>query len=228
VPPSLSDLATIFFGASSVALIIFSVLLAGAAIIEWQSVKETIKQATEAANRAADAASGRIGNLEKEIRGRVDSLMGLMLATVHSDPLALKQKEEKKDYIAEAVYYCQQGYDRLEDVEGYGKYMALNNLLFYSCLLGKEAKREVFLEQSLRLRNVGHKFKAAAYLLTYCRVLLTYSNDLGALNEALAIAEQEIPDETNPTPLQKLEAARYVIWLREKIGKLETKPPAKA
>jgi hypothetical protein len=63
-------LATIFFGASSLALIIFSLLLAGAAIIEWQAVKENIKQATQAANRAAETVTGRLGDLEKEIRGR--------------------------------------------------------------------------------------------------------------------------------------------------------------
>ena len=225
-PPSSSDLATIFFGASSLALIIFSLLLAAAAIIEWQSLKADVKNVTDAAEKSLERVRnleekvrGRLNSLEQEIRGRVDSVMGLMFGTLHSDPLKLEQQEEKKDYIAEAVYFCQNGYNKLKDLEGYGKYMALNNLVFFSCLLGREAKRDLYLEQARELRDVGRKFDAAAYLLTYCRAALTYATEPAALKEALATAE-ELTLEAKPTNLQKLEAAFYAASLRAKIRKL--------
>jgi len=203
----------------------FSLLLAAAAIIEWQSLKGEVRKVTDAAEASLDRVKnleekvrGRLDSLEQEIRGRVDTVMGLMLGTLHSDPLALKQKEDEEDYIAEAVYFCQKGYDRLKDLDGYGKYMAMNNLLFFSCLLGKRSKRDVYLDQGRQLKEIGRKFDAAPYLLTFCRATLIYSSELAQLKEALSTAEELL--DAKLTNLQKKEAAFLAASLRAKIGEL--------
>ena len=216
--PTLGDLATIFFGASSLALIIFSLLLAVAAIIEWQSLKTDIRKQIE----SAEAAEKRVGRLEKDLRGRSLTIMGLMMGTLHSDPLAEKQDPRKKDYLAEAIYYCQKGYSALKDLEGNGKYMALNNILHYSCLLGVESRSDILLAQAKEIRDVGEKYEdsqyIAPYLMTYCRVALTYETNPEEIRKARAKADSLL--EMNLTSLQRKEAAMIAASLAKKMARL--------
>ncbi len=235
--PSLSDLATVFFGASSLALIIFSLLVAVAALIQWQSVETKVQRLTEAAEAAlarVDQATQdnenrvssleermkkKLGALEAELRGRVDAVMGTMIGNLNSNPTSPVQREEDKDYISEAIHYAQRGFDRLKELDGNGKYMALNSLVYYSCLLGSNAKSDLLLEQGKVLRDVGRKYEhlpyAAPYLLSFCRVELVYGTDLADLKQALAIAQGLL--EMKLTPLIRKEAAYLVASLTEKL-----------
>jgi hypothetical protein len=218
IPPSLGDLATIFFGASSLALIIFSLLLAVAAIIEWQSLKTDIRKQIE----AAEAAEKRVARMEKDLRGRSLTIMGLMMGTLHSDPLAEKQNPKEKDYLAEALYYCQKGYNALKDLDGNGKYMALNNILHYSCLLDLESRSDILLAQAKEIRDLGEKYEdsqyISPYLMTYCRVALTFETDLEELKKARAKADSVL--EMNLTSLQRKEAAMIAASLAKKLARL--------
>src|SRR5262245_46003189 len=74
--PSVGDLAAIFFGASSIALIIFSLVVAVAALIQWQSLKAEVQQTTEAARatvqRVTEASRFSEG-LVRELEGKTQT-----------------------------------------------------------------------------------------------------------------------------------------------------------
>jgi hypothetical protein len=240
--PSVGDLAAIFFGASSLGLIVFSLVVAVAALIQWQALKSEIGRIAEAAeanldktNKATLENEERVKSLEKtmqeqvkaletELRGRVDAVNGAMIGTLHSDPASPTQSDDDKDYIAEAIYHCQRGYDRLKELPGNGKWMALNSLVYFSCLLGSQAKRDLLLQQGRQLRDVGRQYEhlpyAAPYLLTFCHVALVYGSDRDELMQALAIARNRL--ETNLTSLQKKEATYLVASLTAKLAGLSS------
>lgn len=215
--PTTSDLATIFFGASSLALIIFSLLLAMAAIIEWQSLKRDVRKEIE----LADAAEKRMTRLEKELKGRMHTVTGLVIGSLHSDPLAEQQDPRDKDYLGEAIYYSQKGYKILKEIEGNGKYMALNNMLYYSCLLGNESRRDVFLAQAREIKEISEKYEdsqyIAPYLMTFCRVVLTFGSDSDLAELKLARDRAESLLEMNLTSLQRKEAAMLAASLDRKL-----------
>lgn len=225
MPPSLNDLAAILFGASSVALIIFSLLVSAAALIEWRSLNGQAKRVTDSAKKvlantakANQANEKRINALEEEIRGRVDAVMGAMIGTLHSQPDKDAQREEDRDYIAEAIHHVRAGYERLKSLEGTGKYVALNNLVYFTCLQGDKASRDEMLEHGRELLKVGRESRqpsyAGPYLMTYCRVVLVYSSDRHELEKAKAIAQ----DLTGLTKLQKREATYLVASLSSKLN----------
>jgi len=238
--PSMSDLATIFFGASSIALIIFSLLVAVAAMIQWRSLDSKVRKTTKAAKTTlgkADKATRdneahvteleermktRIDELEKELRGRVDAVMGAMIGTLNSDPTSPTQSESHLNYISEAIHHAQRGYDRLKELKGNGKYMALNSVVYFSCLTGSSSKRDLLLAQGKELRDVGRKYEylpySAPYLMTFCRVALVYETNLNELRQALAIAENLL--ETTLTKMQKKETTYLVVSLENKIAEL--------
>lgn len=229
VSPSMSDLATIFFGASSLALIIFSLLLAIAAIIEWQSLKADIRKEIDSADvaraefkKARDENESRVKGLEKEIQGRVFTVMGVTLGTLHSDSLALVQKEEHRGYIAEALLYCRKGYEILKDLDGDGKYMALNNVVYYSCLIEVESNRELLLDQARQVKSIGLKYEnsphTVPYFLTFCRAILVYGSKLDEVSGAYTTAEDLLKRPL--TSLQRKEATMLAASLDSKRREL--------
>jgi len=237
IEPSPSELATIFFGASSLGLIMFSLLLAAAAIIEWQSVKGEVKKVTEAAEASLERVTqatqlneqrvsaldarmeARNSEIEKELRGRVDAVMGAMIGVLHSRPDEDTQDEERRDYVAEAVHHIRAGYDRLKELEGRGRYMALNNLVYFTCLLGDVADRDEMVKHGRDLLDVGRQYRhlpsAAPYLMTYCRVVFVYISDRDEIEQALAIAQELL--ERGLTKLQRKEATYLVTSLTAKL-----------
>lgn len=208
--PGVGDMATILFGASSLALILFSLLVGGIAIIGWQSIKEELRKAIEASTHE------RINLVEKELRGRVLAVIGFMIGSQNSNPEKLHQ-DEYRSALSEAVWYLQKGYDILKDLEGRGKYMALNNLVYYSCLYGDELKRDYLLKQARVLKELGQELNWPTALLTYCRVILQWSPSIEDLRDARAIASATL--RMNLTERQKKEATFYVASLTEKTRK---------
>jgi hypothetical protein len=228
-----AELATILFGASSIGLVLFSLLLAGAAIIEWQSLKADVKKLTDAAEvtlekaeEATRSSVNEIGTLRKrldaELRGRVDAATGFMIGAANSQPDSDGQEEAAKDYLAEAIHHIRRGYDRLKDLDGNGKYMALNNLVYFSCLLGDIANRDELVKYGQDLLQVGRRFRdlpyAAPYLMTYCRVVLVYSAKRSELEQAQAIAKTLL-DNGGLTSLQKKEATYLVASLGTRLAR---------
>jgi hypothetical protein len=220
--PTENDLATLFSGASSLALIMFSLLLAFAAIIGWQSLRhdvetvkdraETILEETQKTNKLSIRRAQRLqirlerrvtklegemktrnDEIEKELRGRVTAVMGLVIGTLHSDPTAKVQKEEDEPYLLEAIYHSSEAYEKLGQLPGNSKYHALNNLVYYSCLLGVKSGQDKLIEQGRDLRDIGRKYRglaAAPYLVTYARTVLAFSSDEDQIRDALGTIQQ--------------------------------------
>jgi hypothetical protein len=249
--PTLSDLATIFFGASSLALIIFSLVVAIAAIIEWQSLKGDVRKEIEAAEiaqenitRAMQQNQERVDNLsdsmlrriealkvetersmrglEKEVRGRTNAGTGYMIGALNSNPILREQSDEDKDYLGEAIYVLEKAYEDLREVGGTGQYMALNNIVYFSCLLRMDSRKDRLLTQARELKQIGEKFRdrphIAPYILTFCRAIWTYGSDPSELREALLLAEQLL--DTGLTKLKKKEATFLVTSLTGKLAEL--------
>jgi hypothetical protein len=227
--PSLGDFAGLLFGASSIGLIIFSLLLAIAAIFEWQSLKSEIQKEIKASEAAQERIKDleektekKVTGVEKELQGRVFTVMGMVIGTLHSGPTVQNLTDEDKDYLAEAVYLSQKAYDILKNVEGStAKYPALNNVVDFSCLLGLELERDRLLTQGRELRDVGLQYEAGSphavpYLLTYCKVVWTYGSNLEELREALRIVQGL--QRKNLTNLQKKEAAKFAASLVDRIA----------
>ncbi len=268
--PTGGELATLFSGASSLALIMFSLLLAFAAIIGWQSLKsdvdqvkakaeavltETVKASADNQKRSTDLElnmtnrlaslegstteritkleasqtgqfaeldagikektrqlEGKTHQLEEEIRGRVHAVMGNMIGTLHTDPTKDEQSPENKDYLAEAIYFSTRGYERLKDLPGNGKYVALNNLVYFSTLLRLQARRDDLLRQARELlavsREFGHLPYSTPYLMTYARVVLVYSSDQGETEAALGTVQEILAKGGLPNRLER--EARYI------------------
>src|SRR6202035_5231424 len=206
--PSFGDMANVLFGASSLALIMFSVLVGALAVVGWESLKTNVRRDVETATH------GRITALENELQGRVLSIIGFMIGALHSNSDKLEQ-DEHKDYLSEAVLYCEQGYDILKGVEGRGRHMALNNLVYYTCLYnqGTAAKREDLLKQARALKATGDELDAPNLLLTYCRAVLQYGS-AEERSKALKVAEKLLLRDSL-TNLQKREATFYVASLSE-------------
>jgi hypothetical protein len=240
-PPDLGSLATILFGASSIALIGFSLLLAVAALIQWQSLKNEVRREVELSQIAQEqiatamqesrervasleeSIERRMGILEervkgvnREIQGRGVAIMGFMIGTVHSSPTVLIERDEDKDAVSEAIQLCQKGYDILKDLDGLGKYMALNNVVYFSCLLGDDSRRELLLEQGREIRDVGLKYDSIAYLLTFVRVVSKYGVDPGEIQQAYSIVEELLARRLSN--MQRKEAAMLAASLEKKLG----------
>jgi hypothetical protein len=230
--PTLGDLATIFFGASSLALIFFSLVTAVAALIQWRDLKAEIDKDIKASEAAQariqvleEKTEKKVQGLEKQLAARVNAAMGFMIGTIHSDPKEDGELTDKdRDYLAEAIDYCQTAYDTLKELEGNGKYMALNNLVYFSCVSGITPDSDP-LEGGRELKNVGLRRQKSPhnipYLLTFCRAMWTYSSEPGELREALSIVKNF--EGRQLTNLQKKEAAKLAALLTSKIAEL-TRP----
>jgi hypothetical protein len=247
--PTNNELATLFSGASSLALIMFSLLLAFAAIIGWQSLRhevetvkdraETILEQTEKTNRLSIKRAQRLQNrlegrvttlegnmktrndeIEKELRGRVTAVMGLVIGTLHSDPATKTQKEEDEPYLSEAIYHSREAYEKLEKLPGNSKYHALNNLVYYSCLLGVKSGQDKLLEQGRELRDIGGRYRGLAavpYLVTYTRTVLAFSSDEDEIRDALGTI-QEVRSIAGLSKLAEREAQFVEGSLSEKLS----------
>lgn len=204
--PSIGDLATLLFGASSVAVILFSLLLAAGALFGYDTLKNQVKR------EIADETRDRVSGLERELHGRVLVAIGFMIGTLHSTPDQLEQSKEHKAYLAEAVYFLRQGYRILKNLPGMGKYMALNNLVYYSCLAGEgdeDPHRDFLLERSRVLRRIGQEYDHSDSLLTFCRVVLQHGSKPQDIDDAKRIAAS-LSHVEELTPRQKKEASFYV------------------
>lgn len=220
LPPNLGDLTITLFGASSIGIIAFGLLFTIAAIIEWQSLKKDTRREAE----MAEVAERRITHLEKELRGRMHAVTGVALGSLHSNPLVEKQDPINRDYISEALYYSKQAYKTLKEIEGDSKYMALNNVLYFSCFLGNESQRDTFLAQARELKNIAEKYEEsqyiAPYIMTYCRVMLTFGAEADREELKLALKKAESLLEMKLTILQRKEAEMLEAALGRKLDVL--------
>jgi hypothetical protein len=213
------DLATLLFGTSGIALGVFTLLIGGGALIGWQAIENLVQNAAERATRA------RMGDLERELRGRFLAAIGMLLGLFYARSEKPDQDEEEKavraDYLAESVQHCWQAYKLLKDTEGNGKYMALNNFLYFSSMQGsigtRGGTRGFLLEKAEELRRIGEEKNFWDGLLTYCAVVSIFGDEIRQLRDARDLS-LELLDNKELTGRQKKEAALYAALLAKKLA----------
>jgi hypothetical protein len=208
--PVMGEFATLLFGSASLALFIFSILIGLIGLIGYQTIRKGVRKDIQTATY------GRIDTLEEELRGRVLTVIGFMIGSLRSDPLKLKQGDESKGFLSEAVWYCQKGYDTLKNSKAKGQSMALNNLVYYTSLYGEGFNREQLLAQAKALKLVGQKYKSPPSLLTYCRVVLQSGSNPEDLRDAHTVATAVL--RMDLTQRQRNEATFYVASLADRLS----------
>ena len=175
----ISDLAALLFGASSIAMFAVSFFIGIVALLGWGAVKEHIQDEVKIST------SERLARLEREIRGRFLDGLGFVIGELCTSPDSLEPSDP--DRLAICVAHCKQGYKVLRELGEKTEFLALNNLVYYTAILGDDGDREFLREQALKLRTKGQEHEVARLLLTYCRVIVGYSNDPQEKADALAV-----------------------------------------
>jgi hypothetical protein len=219
--PAAGDPGTVLLGTSGIMLGIFTVLVGGLAIFGWQALKESTRKDVEAST------DKRIGLLENELRGRVLAAIGVVYGKISSISSErqeeAREEEARADLMSDAVEICERAYKVLKDLEGNGKYMALNNYVYFSCMRGTTGTRSFLLEKAGELKRVGHEKSYWPALLTYCRAILEFSDSIEEVARAHDLAD-ELKQKRELTNSQRTEAATYAASLAEKREKLTTRP----
>ncbi len=162
----------IFIAAGFVCVLFLQVVLvAGFFVIAWPSLRRLIEE--------------RFLSLEIEMRGRMLSVLGYVVAEAAIDHESLDVRD--RDKLAEAIMFVQQGYELLRKVGGAAEMMALNNLVYYLSLMGDSARRGFILEGARRLIAAGQESNAANLVLTACRAMLQFGVDLAERQAAREI-----------------------------------------
>jgi hypothetical protein len=187
----IGDIATLLFGAVSIALFLFSLLIGVLAIFGFQAIERYIRERVGISVTAAEIATNKkLKTLEYELRGRVDSALGYMLGEMGLEPGALTPEDpERLGRLEEAVAHCKQGYELLKEVGGPAEFTGLNNLIFYSCVYGKGVNRDFLLARARDLRREAQKHVgqgASNVILTACRAILQYGSDAQEIRDARA------------------------------------------
>jgi hypothetical protein len=179
--PNLADQASTLFGAAQVSLFILSVHIGIVAVLGWQFIEGMIRRAVE------EVTNKRLEILENELRGRSFAIQGYLMGEDSIEPDYSKWKNSKwkdEEHLREALFYCEQGYQRLKNSGLPAEFMALNNLLAYSCALGDKWRRGYLLDGARCLRAAAEEHGSPNLLLTYCHTILEFSLDPKELDEA--------------------------------------------
>jgi hypothetical protein len=177
-----SDRADVLFGASALALMIFSFVVAFLGLFGWKKVEELIADGVQ---RQLDE---RLTRLEKEMRGRVQSGLGHLIGELSSKPGKLPSTVDR-ERLGRAVDLCEAGYKQLKGLGGGVELLGLNNLVYYLAVEGREDRREFVLASAKHLCLEGQERGTPWMLLTYCRAVLTFSDDEAELKSAERIVQ---------------------------------------
>lgn len=167
----------LLLGAASLALFVFSTLIAIAALVGWPNFAKYIKSSVqEAISAPLDSIHKSIDTTLKEIRdelrGRSLSYAGLQLGELSLGKDSLQV--EREELFNSAVESCRRGFRELEHAATGPRLMALNNWLYYSTFQKKpliELTENKALEYARELEEAGRANKAVHLQLTYGRVI---------------------------------------------------------
>ena len=208
-PLSFTDRGAILFGTGTIALVFVTLFAGIVAIFGWQKLEATVKRDVE------DGVRERLEKLDTLMRGRIISMLGFAIGELSSEPDQLDAT--RRDHLAEAVIHCRDGYSLLKKSgDRAAMLMGLNCLVYYASILGDPSQGRYLLEKARTLREAGDEFGIPAWLLTYCRAVLRYSNDPKEKEEARAIASGLLS--TNLTEQQQKEAKFYLASLSPRSG----------
>jgi hypothetical protein len=199
------DVAAILFGASSLALVVFSSFMAILAIVGWQAAKDMIRERVDAATEA------KLEDLKNEIRGRTLTSLGYLVGEMSLEANTLKVQDPVR--LHEATELCQEGYNFLKKVPGGAGFMALNNLLYYLGLFGDESRRGFLIDQARQLKAAAEEHNAKNLLLTACGVIVRYGEPT-EIEEAKKIISAVALD--NRSSLKERREANFYLASLEK------------
>jgi hypothetical protein len=180
-PLGLVDQATILFGSATVALVVFSLVLAVVAVFGYETIKRSARQEIE------ESLKDRLAILEAEMRGRVLTTLGFVIGEISLTRDSLEALD--RDRMEDAIRNSEKGYELLHKVGGPAEYMALNNLVYYLSLMGDQSRGDFILEKAQLLRKAGQEHDAPHLLLTYCKAVLEFGRDGEEKRAARRIAE---------------------------------------
>lgn len=151
--------------------------------------------------------------LTYEMKGRIFAMSGRLLADASTDPIdPLKVRDSEK--LNEAVALCQEGYELLDKIPGSAKFMALNNFIFYACILNDISRRHFLLEKARLLLGVGEEHDKPNLILTACGAIIQFSSN-SEENEHAARAIFELAKSSRLSMKQRGEAVIYLERFRE-------------
>ncbi|HEV3459645.1 MAG TPA: hypothetical protein VHG32_24095 [Thermoanaerobaculia bacterium] len=100
--------------------------------------------------------------------------------------------------------------------------MALNNLVYYQSLIGDQSRGDFILEKARMLRKAGQEHDAPHLLLTYCKAVLSFSEDQEEIKQARKIAQAVAANALISN--RKRNEARYLASFDEKSKALQLQP----
>ncbi len=213
VPPPphflLNDLAALLFGSASLALFIFSSLITIIAVLGWNNIIKNVQEKVEASTEK------KLQAVALEMRGRSYSNLGLLLGELSQTPGTFSF--ENSDRLALAVKICQAGYNILKDFSPGPRLMSLNNLVYYRSQKKDRGDYAYLLGKARELRAAGEENKIPCLLLTFCRVVVTFAEEVSEseLEDASAIL-QSLIRKTGLEPSERKEAEYYRDLLRSR------------
>lgn len=174
--PDIDKMTTLLFGASTISLGVFALLAGGFALFGWGYLKENVKKEVEESLRE------RIHTVEQELRGRSKTILGYVIGenSVAEDGHSPSNEER----LREAIQHCEEAYLLLKGSGLPVEFTALNNYLYYSCILGDTSNRDTLLDRARRLREAAIEHNSQNLLLTYARTVLTFSRESGQVVQA--------------------------------------------
>lgn len=217
---NLADLATILFGAASIALFIFSLLIALSAVIGWKAFQEIIIKevatATEEKVNARvesfrsnfEATNKNMRDLKLEMQGRALATRGYILGQLSIPAGRLFPKPEDKGRLLDAVSLSRQAFEILENVSEPAAYLALNNSVIFSCALSLE-EGEVIVGNARKLLEMANRKNSTDLKLTGCRALLQYGRGAEERSRARNML-RDLVENPNTTQGQVAEANLYL------------------
>jgi hypothetical protein len=175
------DLTAVLFSAAQICFFAISIIIAFLAIFGFQYFEGKIRESVERET------TNRLANLEKEARGRSFAILGYTIGESSVKPDFSEPTDRAR--LEEAIRYCDQAYGFLKGTNLPTEFMALNNLLIYSCALrGRYKTRSGYLlEGARRLRKGAEEHDNQNLLLTYCHTVLEFSYEPRELEEACSI-----------------------------------------
>jgi hypothetical protein len=212
-----ADRADVLFGASSLALMIFSLVVAFLALVGWKKVEELI------ADGVQKQLDERLSTLEREMRGRVQSGLGHLIGELSCKPGKFPPADRER--LGRAVDLCEAGYKQLKGLGGGAELLGLNNLVYYLAVEGRADRQEFVLEKARMLCQEGQERGVPWMLLTYCRAVLAFERD----ERELARAERLTRELVKNKQLETYELKEAKLYLRElekrRAPKLPSQPP---
>lgn len=181
-PATLDTSAGVLLTAASLALFVFSSLIAIAAIISWPGLKQHINLSVR------ESTDPKLKEIQSELRGRTYSNTGFALGELSLGKDTFQV--ERPALLDSAVESCWLGFLQLEEASDNPRLMALNNWLYFMTFQSgppQKLGRRAVLEYANELEMIGRKHDAPRLQLTYCRAVACYETDPSERDRAKAL-----------------------------------------